>query len=57
VHWTSDIAGGWSAGAVWVAATTVAYEMLLRQRQRRRGARVPASPSVDIPDKPVPAES
>lgn len=54
VHWSSDIAGGWSAGAVWSASTTMAFEMLLRQRQRRRGARVPVTPVADIPDKPLP---
>jgi undecaprenyl-diphosphatase len=33
VHWASDIAGGWSAGAVWVASAVVAFEMLLRLRR------------------------
>jgi undecaprenyl-diphosphatase len=32
VHWASDIAGGWSAGAVWLAAAVTAFEMLLRLR-------------------------
>jgi hypothetical protein len=32
----------------------MAFEMLLRQRQRRRGARVPVTPAADIPDKPLP---
>lgn len=54
VHWTSDIAGGWSAGAVWLAAAVMAFEMLLRLRQRRRGAAL-TSPAVDVPDKPAPA--
>ncbi len=54
VHWASDIAGGWSAGAVWLSAAVVAFEMLLRLRQRRRGA-APTSPAADVPDKPVPA--
>jgi membrane-associated phospholipid phosphatase len=54
VHWTSDIAGGWSAGAVWLAAAVMAFEMLLRLRQRRRGA-APTSPAADVPDKPAPA--
>jgi undecaprenyl-diphosphatase len=54
VHWASDIAGGWSAGTVWLASALVAFEMLLRLRQRRRGA-APTSPAGDIPDKPVPA--
>jgi undecaprenyl-diphosphatase len=49
VHWASDIAGGWSAGAVWLAAAVVAFEMLLRLRQRRRGA-APASTAADVPD-------
>jgi undecaprenyl-diphosphatase len=54
VHWTSDIAGGWSAGTVWLASAVVAFEMLLRLRQRRRGA-APTSPAVDVPDTPAPA--
>ena len=52
VHWISDIAGGWSAGAVWLATTTVAFETLLRIRQLRRGVS-PPSAGADIPDKPV----
>jgi phosphatidylglycerophosphatase B len=56
VHWASDIAGGWSAGTVWLAFAVVAFEMLLRLRQRRRGA-APTSPAADVPDKPVPAHS
>jgi membrane-associated phospholipid phosphatase len=54
VHWASDIAAGWSAGTVWVASAVVAFEMVLHLRARRRGA-APASPAVDVPDKPVPA--
>ncbi len=54
VHWASDIAGGWSAGTVWLTSTVVAFEMLLRLRARRRGA-APTSPSADVPDKPAPA--
>ena len=53
VHWASDIAGGWSAGIVWLAAAVVAFEMLLRLRARRRGA-APAPPAADVPDEPVP---
>jgi undecaprenyl-diphosphatase len=56
VHWASDIAGGWSAGAVWLAFAVVAFEMLLRVRQRRRGA-TPTGPAVDVPDQPCPAPS
>jgi membrane-associated phospholipid phosphatase len=52
VHWTSDIAGGWSAGTVWLASAVVAFEMLLRLRQRRRGAK-PTRPGADVPDVPV----
>ncbi len=37
VHWASDIAGGWSAGTVWLASAVVAFEMLLRLRHGRRG--------------------
>jgi undecaprenyl-diphosphatase len=55
VHWASDIAGGWSAGIVWLAAAVVAFEMLLRLRQRRRGA-APSPPAADVPDKPVPPQ-
>ncbi|MEO8634580.1 MAG: phosphatase PAP2 family protein [Gemmatimonadales bacterium] len=55
VHWASDIAGGWSAGVVWLAAAMVAFEMLLGLRQRRRGA-APSSASTDLPDRPVPAQ-
>jgi undecaprenyl-diphosphatase len=54
VHWASDIAGGWSAGTVWLASAVVAFEMLLRLRQRRRGA-APTSLAADVPDKPLPA--
>ena len=32
VHWASDIAGGWSAGTVWLLSAVAAYEMLLRVR-------------------------
>jgi membrane-associated phospholipid phosphatase len=53
VHWASDIAGGWSAGTVWLASAVTAFEMLLRLRQRRRGA-APTSPAADVPDKPGP---
>lgn len=41
VHWISDIAAGVSAGALWVAATTTAYETfrrLRRVRMMREGA-------------------
>lgn len=34
VHWVSDIAGAWSAGAVWLATAVVAFEMLLRLHRR-----------------------
>lgn len=54
VHWASDIAGGWSAGTVWLAAAVVAFEMLLRLRQRRRGAAT-TSPATKVPDKPATA--
>lgn len=36
VHWISDIAGGISAGVVWLATTTVAYETFRRIRLVRR---------------------
>jgi undecaprenyl-diphosphatase len=35
VHLASDIAGGWSAGAVWLASAVVAFEMLPRLRHGR----------------------
>jgi membrane-associated phospholipid phosphatase len=56
VHWTSDIAGGWSAGAVWLTFAVTAFEMLLRLRQRRRGG-APSGPAAIVPDNPVPAHS
>ncbi len=55
VHWASDIAGGWTAATVWLASTAIAFEMLLRLRQRRRGVAPTASPEAEVPDKPVPA--
>ena len=54
VHWASDIAGAWSAGTVWLVSAVVAFEMLLRLRQRRRGA-APTGPAGDVPDQPAPA--
>ena len=51
VHWISDIAGGWSAGAVWLATATVGFETFLRIRQLRRGA--PPGPGIDLPDEPA----
>ena len=38
VHWVSDIAGGWSAGAVWLVTATVAFDMLMRRKRRRAKA-------------------
>ena len=38
VHWVSDIAGGWSAGAVWLVTTTVVFDMLARRGARRKKA-------------------
>lgn len=35
VHWASDIAGGWSAGAVWLASAVAAFEIILRLRDER----------------------
>ena len=51
-HWISDVGAGMAAGAVWVAATTVAYETFRRVRLLR-AARVvdPGSArSVELPD-------
>ncbi|HEU5218085.1 MAG TPA: phosphatase PAP2 family protein [Gemmatimonadales bacterium] len=42
VHWLSDIAGGWSAGTVWLVAATVAFDLLFRMRTRRRSSSKPA---------------
>ena len=46
VHWISDVGAGITAGTVWVACTTVAYETLRRIRLlrelRRRAASNPA---------------
>ena len=36
VHWVSDVGAGITAGAVWVAATTSAYETLRRVRMLRQ---------------------
>jgi len=42
VHWISDIAAGIAAGAIWLAATTVAYETSRRiRRVRARGSQAP----------------
>jgi membrane-associated phospholipid phosphatase len=41
VHWISDIAGGWSAGAVWLVTATVAFEALLRLRELRHAGDAP----------------
>lgn len=35
VHWVSDIAGGWSAGAVWLVTATVAFDMVMRRKKGR----------------------
>lgn len=40
VHWLSDIAGGISAGIVWLAATTVSFEVLRRVWRLRRSRKV-----------------
>lgn len=53
VHWSSDIIAGWCAAAVWLAATTIAFETHLRIRQIKRGL-APASAGADVPDKPIP---
>jgi undecaprenyl-diphosphatase len=35
VHWASDIAGGWSAGTVWLASAVSAFEIILRLRDEK----------------------
>ncbi len=35
VHWVSDVGGGIAAGAIWLSATTVAYESFRRIRKVR----------------------
>ena len=52
VHWSSDIVGGWSAATAWLFFAVLAFEMQLRQREKRRG---PARAGVagEVPDKPV----
>jgi membrane-associated phospholipid phosphatase len=35
VHWASDIAGGWSAGTVWLASAVAAFEIILRLRDEK----------------------
>jgi membrane-associated phospholipid phosphatase len=52
VHWSSDILAGWCAGTVWLATTTVAFEMHLRIRQIKRGV-APAAAGADVPDIPI----
>ena len=42
VHWISDVLGGVTAGTVWVATTTVAYETLRRIRRTRSYVSSPA---------------
>jgi undecaprenyl-diphosphatase len=49
VHWASDIAGAWTAGSVWLTSAVVAFEMLLRLRQRRRGRDADSAPTGEFP--------
>jgi membrane-associated phospholipid phosphatase len=35
VHWASDIAGGWSAGTVWLVSAVTAFEIILRLRDEK----------------------
>jgi undecaprenyl-diphosphatase len=46
VHWMSDIAAGISVGLLWVAVTTVAYEVLRRARALRVQERARSSERV-----------
>jgi undecaprenyl-diphosphatase len=48
VHWASDVAAGFAAGALWVAATTTAYEVF---RQVRLGQAQRARPRTGQPEK------
>jgi membrane-associated phospholipid phosphatase len=52
VHWASDIVGGWSAATAWLFFAMLAFEMQLRQREKRRGPRR-AGIKGEVPDKPV----
>lgn len=50
VHWISDIGAGLAAGAVWLTATTTAYETLRRVRRVRGsgGGTAPTVPELKI---------
>jgi membrane-associated phospholipid phosphatase len=52
VHWASDIVGGWSAATAWLFFAVLAFEMQLRQRQARRGAKR-AGIAAEVPDRPA----
>jgi membrane-associated phospholipid phosphatase len=52
VHWASDIVGGWSAATAWLFFAVLAFEMQLRQRQARRGAKR-THIAAEVPDKPA----
>lgn len=46
VHWVSDIGAGLTAGAIWVVATTLGYEVLRRIRALRSGRANPNSRAI-----------
>jgi undecaprenyl-diphosphatase len=52
VHWFSDIVAGVSAGLVWLATTTAAYEVNRRMRHLR-GARAAADETAATPARPA----
>lgn len=46
VHWVSDIGAGLTAGAIWVIATTLGYEVLRRIRALRGGRDTPDTQAI-----------
>ena len=55
VHWFSDIVAGVSAGVVWLATTTAAYEVNRRMRQLRGARATPAETAAATSARGTPA--